>query len=317
MPYPLKRVLISLLMLLGASVVIFAVLRALPGDPVIARLGAAQGVDQETIDRLRTEAGLTRPLVVQYFDWIGGMLRGDFGESYFSRRPVGELLWSGLGPSLELTILAVALSTAVALPVAIAAAAKPSGLVDRVLTGLASVGMALPPFIAGIGLILVFSVTLRWLPARGYVPLTEDPLQNLRGMVLPTIALAVTATPLIIRYLRDELITALSSSYVRTAEGKGASRSVVIWRHALRNAALPTLTMIGLIVGYTLGGSVIVEYLFGISGLGSLSVEAAFQRDYAVVQSVVLLVSAMFILVSLLVDLLVRRLDPRIRGWHA
>ncbi|GII65299.1 peptide ABC transporter permease [Sphaerisporangium krabiense] len=315
--YVVRRVLISAGMLAGLSVVIFAVLRALPGDPVTARLGAAQGFDQAAIDRLRAAAGLDRPLVTQYLAWVSGMLRGDLGDSYFNRMPVSDLIAARLGPTLELTVLAVALSVAVATPAAIAAAVRPDGWADRLIGALASAGMAFPPFVAGILLILAFSVTLRWLPARGFVPLSESVGGNLASLALPAVSLSAVAAPLVLRYLRGELITALASAYARTAEGKGAPRRVVVVRHALRNAALPSLTMLGLIVGYTLGGSVIVEYTFGFSGLGSLSVESAFQRDYAVLQSVVLLVSALFIGVSLAVDLAVWALDPRTRSRRA
>ncbi|MBB4700583.1 ABC transporter permease [Sphaerisporangium siamense] len=317
MRYVVRRVLISVGMLAGLSVVIFVVLRALPGDPVTARLGAAQGFDQAAIDRLRAAAGLDRPLVTQYFAWISGMLSGDLGDSYFNRMPVSDLIAARLGPTLELTVLAVALSVAVATPAAIAAAIRPGGWADRLIGALASAGMAFPPFVAGILLILAFSVTLHWLPARGFVPLSESVGGNLAGLALPAVSLSVVAAPLVLRYLRGELITALASAYARTAEGKGAPRRVVVVRHALRNAALPSLTMLGLIVGYTLGGSVIVEYTFGFSGLGALSVESAFQRDYAVLQSVVLLVSALFIAVSLAVDLTVWALDPRTRSRRA
>lgn len=316
MRYVLRRCAISIGLLIATSILIFAVLRALPGDPVLARLAGSQGVDQATIAHLRAVAGLDRPLVTQYFSWVSGMLHGDFGQSYFSHQPVSALIAQRFPPTLELTILAVLLSVAVAIPAAIAAAQRPGGPVDRIITSIAAAGMAFPPFVAGILLILVFSVGLRWFPALGYVGITQNPLQNLRSVILPSIALSTGALPLIFRYLKTELLTAFDSQYVRTAEGKGASRTRVVLRHALRNAALPSLTMVGLIVGYTLGGSVIVEYVFGFSGLGSLSVESAFQRDYAVLQSVVLLVSAMFILVSLAVDLLSWALDPRTRQHH-
>jgi peptide/nickel transport system permease protein len=173
--------------------------------------------------------------------------------------------------------------------------------------------MAFPPFVAGIVLILVFSVSLHYLPARGFVSFTASPVDNLRHIIMPSLSLAVGAAPLILRYLRTELVSALNASFTRTAIGKGASRTRVLARHALPNAMLPTLTMVGLLTGYTLGGSVIVEYVFGLSGLGALSVNAAFRRDYAVLQSVVLLISAMFIIVSLIVDIVVWSLDPRTR----
>ncbi|MFI5910100.1 ABC transporter permease [Dactylosporangium sp. NPDC051541] len=316
MRHIVNRVIVSILMLVAASILIFVVLRALPGDPVLTRLAGSQGVDQNSIQRLRAEAGLDRPLIAQYFGWVTGILHGDLGQSYFSHQPVAALLTQRIGPTVELTVLAVLLSVVLALPAAVAAAERPGGWADRLVTSFAAAGMSFPPFVAGIALILIFSVGLHWLPARGYTPLTTDPVQNLRDMTLPAIALAIGAAPLVYRYLKGELITAFDSDYARTAEGKGVPRSRVVVRHALRNAALPSLTMIGLIVGYTLGGSVIVEYAFGISGLGSLSVEAAFRRDYAVLQSVVLLVSALFILVTLAVDVLTGLLDPRTRTRH-
>jgi peptide/nickel transport system permease protein len=313
MPDVVKRLSISLVMLVGVSIMIFVVLRALPGDPVLARLAGSQGVDQNTIHRLRVEAGLDRPLISQYWSWVTGALHGNLGYSYFSHQSVSTLLAQRLGPTVELTMVAIALSIAAAVPAAIAAAQRPGGRVDRVVTSAAAAGMSFPPFVAGILLILVFSVSLHWLPARGYASVTDDPVENLRTILLPSIALAIAAAPLIFRYLKAELITALGSRYALAAEGKGASSRQVVLRHALRNAALPSLTMVGLLVGYTLGGSVIVEYVFGISGLGSLSIESAFRRDYAVLQSVVLLVSAMFIVVTLLVDIAAALLDPRTR----
>lgn len=314
MSFVIRRVAISIVLVVATSVLIFAILRALPGDPVAARLGTAQGVDQAMIDRLRSNAGLDRPLMSQYFSWVTGMTHGDLGQSYFTNRPVSSMLFSALGPTMELTIMGVALSVFISVPAAMAAARAPGRWLDRSITAIASAGMAFPPFVAGILLIVVFSITLHWFPARGFVPLTEDPVENIRTMILPSIALAAGAAPLILRYLRGELVSALNSNYVRTAEGKGAAEKRVMLRHALPNAALPSLTMIGLITGYTLGGSVVVEYVFGFSGVGALSVQAAFRRDYAVLQSVVLVISAVFILVSLTVDLLAWQLDPRTRG---
>jgi peptide/nickel transport system permease protein len=310
-PWALRRAGVSVLTLLVVSVAIFFVLRVLPGDPVAVRLGASAGVDQDMIDRLRAEAGLDEPVLTQYLQWMAGVLHLDFGESYFTDRPVGELIAERFPVTAELTLLSIALSVVLAVGAALLAVRRPGGPADRAMSTLSSLGMAFPPFVAGILLVIVFSVTLGWLPARGYEPFLSNPVGNLQHMILPAIALSAAAAPLILRYARSELIEALSSSYVRTAEGKGASGTRVVLRHALPNAAIPTLTMIGLVTGYTLGGSVVVEYVFGLSGLGSLSVEAAFRRDYAVLQSTVLLISALFIAVSLAVDLLAARLDPR------
>lgn len=313
MSFLIRRVAISAIMIIVTSILVFVVLRALPGDPVIARLGTTPGMTLEDLNRLRTEAGLDQPLIVQYLNWVGGVFRGDLGESYFSKTAVTTLIAERLPPTLEVTVLSISLSILIAVPAGALAARRPGGWIDRGITLVSSAGMAFPPFIAGILLILVFSIGLGWLPARGYTPFTDDPAGNLRQMILPSVALATAAAPLILRHLRGGLIEAVESSYARTAEGKGASRNRVVWYHALRNASLPSLTMVGLVFGYTLGGSVIIEYMFGIAGIGSLAVESAFRRDYAVLQTVVLVASSLFIAVSLIIDLLIWRLDPRLR----
>lgn len=311
------RVATSILMLVATSAVIFVVLRALPGDPVLTRLGTTQGVTPETIQRLRAELGIDRSVLAQYGSWIGGVLHGDLGRSYFNDFEVSSLVGKRIGATLELTIVSVLLATVVAVPVAIAASLRPHGAVDRIVSALSSLGMAFPPFVAAIFLLVVFSVQLGWLPARGFVSLADDPAENVRHLVLPSIAIATVAAPLVVRYLRAALVDALAAPFVRTAEGKGVPRARVVLHHALRNALLPALTSVGLIFGYTLGGAVLVEYVFGIPGLGSLAVESALKRDYAVLQSVVLLLCALFILATLTVDLAARGLDPRLRAVHS
>lgn len=313
-----RRVAISIAMLIATSLIIFIVLRLLPGDPVITRLGSTPGVDAAMIERLRQEAGLDAPVIQQYLTWIGGLVRGDFGQSYFNQFSVTELIGQRLPATLELTFLGILLAVIIALPLGVLASLRPLGVVDRIVTALSTVGMALPQFLIGIALIIVFAVQTKVLPARGYTPFEEDPGENLVRMVLPALTLAIAASPLLIRYLRASMIEVLDSSYIRTATGKGQSRWGVVIGHGLRNALIPSLTMLGLIVGYTLGGVVIVEYVFGIPGLGSLAIDAVFKRDYAVLQSVVLLISAMFIITTLIVDLLYGVLDPRLRtkGRH-
>jgi peptide/nickel transport system permease protein len=300
-------------MLVATSAVVFFVLRALPGDPVTTKLGSTTGVSQHTIDHVRAQLGLNHSALTQYREWVSGVLHGDFGRSYYSELPVSQLIGERIGVTLELTLSGVLLAIIVAVPLAIMAASRPRGWIDRVISALSTLGMSFPPFVAGIILLVIFSVKLGWLPARGFVSIGEDPVENIRHMILPAVAVATVAAPLIIRYLRAALIESLASPYVRTAEGKGVPPLQVVVRHALRNAFLPALTSVGLIFGYTLGGAVIVEYVFGLPGLGSLAVESALKRDYSVLEAVVLLLVAMFLLVTLLVDIGSRALDPRLR----
>jgi peptide/nickel transport system permease protein len=301
-------------MLVATSVIIFVVLRALPGNPVITRLGANSGVSPGEVARLRRQLGLDEPIAVQYWHWIAGAVRGNFGRSFFSQFSVTQLIAQRLPATLELTIASVLITLILAVPAAVLGAVRRGGLLDRLGALLSSFGIALPPFVSGIILLVVFGVHLRLLPSAGYVAISTNLGQNLRHMVLPALTLSIAQAPLVFRYLRTQLIEELSSAYARTAEGKGAPRRRVVFRHALRNALIPALTMLGLIVGYALGGVVVVEYVFGIGGLGSLAITSATERDYAVLQSIVLLVSATFITVSLLVDLAVQALDPRLRG---
>ncbi len=251
--------------------------------------------------------------MTQYLRWLGDIFTGDFGQSYFSQFSVTELIDRRIGPTLELTAVSIVFSLLIAVPLAVFCSLRRGSWLDRAVTTGSTVGLALPQFVLGILLILVFAVELQWLPARGYIPFNEDPGENVRRMILPALTLAIAAAPLILRYLRASMIEVLDSSYIRTAEGKGVPHRRVVIAHALRNALLPGLTMLGMVIGYTLGGVVIVEYVFGIPGLGSLAVESVFKRDYAVLQSVVLLICALFILTTLVVDILSEFLDPRLR----
>jgi peptide/nickel transport system permease protein len=310
----LRRVAVSVVMLAINSVLIFVVLRLLPGDPVMTRLGATPGISDETLNRLREQAGLDDPIAVQYFRWVGGILHWDFGTSYFNQFSVTELIAQRLPATLELTLIAILFTVALAVPGALLAARRPGGIADRIITTLASAGMALPQFLVGLLLIVVFAVKLKWLPSRGYTPISESLSANLRGLVLPSLTLAIAAAPLLLRFLRASLLEVLDAPYIRTAIGKGVPSRRVLADHALSNSLIPGLTMLGLIIGYTLGGVVIIEYIFGLPGLGALAVDAVLKRDYAVLQSAVLLISAMFILTTLLVDVLTGVLDPRLRA---
>jgi peptide/nickel transport system permease protein len=308
-----RRVVTSILLLVATSVVVFFVLRLLPGDPVITSLGASPGVSDATIARLRHEAGIDRPIVAQYVTWLMHALRGDLGKSYFSQYPVSSLIETRLWPTFELAFLGVLLSVVLAVPGALWAAHRPRGVIDSVTDAVWTVSLSLPAFIAGIFLTYFLAVRAGLLPTRGYVPLLDDPRDNLRHYVLPSLTLALAGAPLLYRFLRASLLEQINEPYVRTARGKGLTERPVVLRHAARNSLGPTLTMLGLIVGYTLGGAVIIEYVFGIPGLGSLAIESVLKRDYNILQSVVILVSGAFILTSLLVDVAYAALDPRHR----
>jgi peptide/nickel transport system permease protein len=308
-----RRVVTSILLLVATSVVVFFVLRLLPGDPVITSLGASPGVSDATIARLRHEAGIDRPIVAQYLTWLAHALRGDLGKSYFSQYPVTSLIQTRLAPTFELAFLGVLLSIVLAVPGALWAARRPRGVIDSVTDAVWTVSLSLPAFIAGIFLTYFLAVRMGLLPTRGYVPFVDDPGDNLRHYVLPSLTLALAGAPLLYRFLRASLLEQIDEPYVRTARGKGLTEWPVVLRHASRNSLGPTLTMLGLIVGYTLGGAVIIEYVFGIPGLGSLAIESVLKRDYNILQSVVILVSGAFILTSLLVDVAYAALDPRHR----
>jgi peptide/nickel transport system permease protein len=292
---------------------IFGALRILPGNPVLTRFGASSGVTASDIARIAHQLGLDQPLPVQYWHWIVGVLHGNFGKSYFSQFSVTRLIAQRIPPTLELTVSSILICLIVSVPMAILSAVGRGRSFDRVSSMFASFALALPTFVTGIMLLLLLSVHYKLLPAGGYTPLSQGIWPNIRLMILPALTLAIAQIPLVFRFLRGQLIEELSASYVRTAQGKGAPRVRVVIRHALRNALIPGLTMLGLVTGYALGGVVVVEYVFGMGGLGSLAVQAASQRDYAVLQSTVLLISATFIFVSLVVDLACQFLDPRLR----
>jgi peptide/nickel transport system permease protein len=303
----------SLSVLALSVVMVFLSIRILPGDPVLARLGAATEVTPEALAALREEAGLNRPLLAQLLDWIGDAFRGDLGVSYISQFPVTQLVAERIPVTLELTFFIILIAVILALILAPLSTLKPGSILDRVIGYYTSIGLSVPGFVIGIILILVFSLTLQWLPSRGYVPISEDVLENLKLMLLPAVTGGLTATPYLVRYLRASMLEVKQSPFVRTAEGKGISSGRILFRHVLPNSLIPTLTMLGLIVGYTLSGVVVIEYMFGLPGIGSLAIESSFKRDYAVIQGVALTIISFFILTTFLFDVLCGIVDPRLR----
>lgn len=313
----LGRVGWSIIIVLASTVLVFVILRVLPGDPVLARLGASTQIDDATLQLLREQAGLTGPLYQQYITWFIHALGGNLGSSYFSQEPVTTLIAVRLPVTLEVTAIAVLFTLIISIPLAVWAAARPDSVVNRMIGLVTSVGMAVPLFVVGIVLILVFALGLHVLPARGYVSFSEDPTQNLTLMFLPALTLSLVASPQLARFLRASMLDLWQADFVRTAQGKGAPDWVVVVKHILRNALVPFLTRLGVIIGYTLGGVVVVEYMFGLPGLGSLAIDSANKRDYAVLQGVVLVIVVLFILTTLVVDLVHRIIDPRLRKQAA
>lgn len=314
--FVLRRLAVSLLLLVLASIVIFVALRVIPGDPTDARASRA-GVTAEQVAQIRRELGLDRSIASQYVTWIGGVAHGDFGESFFSAFSTTELISSRIGPSAELALAATVVGLLLAVPAALLCALRPDSWLDRTVSAGAAAGIAVPPFLLAILFVSVFAIQLGWLPTRGYVSPSEGLGEHLRYLVLPALTMGIVIAAPILRFMRASLRDELAADYVRTAEGKGLLRRQAIVRHALPNGVLPTLTFLGMVVGSMLGGIVVIEYVFGWKGLGALAVDAVGKRDYAVLQGVVLLAAAAFVVTSLVVDLLSMLIDPRLRRQAA
>ena len=312
----IQRLLEALPTLLIVSMVVFALIRMAPGDPAMLRMGreAAREENKPKLEALRREMGLDRPIPVQYLLWLRDTLSGNFGVSIKTSQPAIDLVLSKVPVTLELVFAATLLALLIAFPGGMLAAIWRGSWLDRAIMAFAASGLAVPSFWLGLALILLLSVQLRLLPASGYVPFFESPVENLRRLVMPTITLGVYLAAVLIRFLRADMIEVLATDYIRTARAKGLSRPRVIFTHALKNALIPVLTVGGLEVGALLGGAVIIEQVFGWSGVGWLTVQAIFDRDYAVVQTSVLLFVIGLTLVNLAVDVGYALLNPRVRA---
>jgi peptide/nickel transport system permease protein len=301
------------LSLLGVSALVFLMVRLIPGTVVEQLLGQAAIASPEVLASFRRFFGLDRPVHVQYLDWLGGLLRGDLGASWLSGRPVLALFLERLPVSAELAILAVGWSLLLGLPAGAAAAVWRGGPRDGAIRVLATLGLSLPAFWQGTVLILLFSVYLGWMPCLEWVPFTRAPGRNLLTLALPALTLGTATAAMITRMARSSMLDALGREYVRTARAKGLRERRVTLRHALRNALIPVVTVAGVQLGYIVGGIVVVEDVFTLPGVGRLLLDAIFQRDYPVVQGVILLLAAAFMGLNLVVDLLYGALDPRLR----
>lgn len=305
------RLLSLTLSLIAASVVVFAVVEVIPGDPASYMLGL--NAEPEAVAALRDELGLNGTLWSRYFGWVTGMLTGDFGQSYTYRVPVSELVAARLWVSLPLTMIALLLSTLIAFPVGLIAAARRGKPSDYTIMGATQLGIAVPNFWFAMLLVLVFAVNLRWFNAGGFPGWEHGVLAGLKALTLPAIALALPQASILARVMRSSLLETLTQDYIRTARAKGLTRSQALRRHALRNAMIPVLTIIGLQFSFLLAGAIIIENVFFLPGLGRLIFQGITQRDLVVVESVVMLLVFAVILVTFLVDIAYAWVDPRLR----
>lgn len=306
----LRRIASSLLVLFLASALVFFILRIIPGDPTTIR-AARPGVDAEAIAILRRQLRLDEPIWSQYLAWLAGVVRGDFGTSFFSEYSTTDLIAQAIGPSFQLALASILIATVLAVALATAAARWPNGVFTYINRAVMTFGLSLPSFVIGILLIIVFAQDLRWLPTRGYESPIVDFGDFLYHLTLPALTMGIALAAPILRMLQSSLMEVMGSEYIRTAVSMGLSRGEITFRHGLRNAFVPTLVFIGVTMGHLLGGVVIVEYVFGWPGLGTLAVQAVFNRDYPVLQGVVLFAAVVFTVVSLVTDALTRWLDPR------
>lgn len=313
--YCLQRFLQIIPVLFGISLVVFVAMQLAPGDPAVMRMGraAARPENQAALERLRQEMGLDKPIIVQYVIWLGGAIRGDFGLSNRSERPVMEMIGGRLPASLQLIVVSFLLAALISIPLGILAAVKQGTVLDALVMTFSVAGVAIPSFWLGLTLILIFSVQLGWLPPAGYVPFFEDPLESLRRVLMPALTLSVYLIATFTRFLRADMIEVMQEDYIRTAVAKGLSGWLVVYRHALRNAFIPLLTIMGIEVGGLLGGVVILEQVFGWSGIGWLTLQGVYNRDYPLVQGAVVLIAVFYTLLNFLVDITYAFLDPRIR----
>ncbi|MEM6743651.1 MAG: ABC transporter permease [Pseudomonadota bacterium] len=307
----LQRVVALALTLVAASVVVFLLLEVVPGDPALTMMGL--NADPAAVDALREELGLGAPPVQRYFQWIGGLLRGDFGISYTYRTPVSELIAERAVISLPLTLYALALSTGIAIPAGVLAASRRGGPGDLAVTAATQIGVAVPNFWFAMLLVLLFASVLQVFSAGGFPGWDAGVWPALRSLTLPAVALALPQAAILTRVMRSALLDALSEDYIRTARAKGRSTRGVLWRHALRNALIPVLTIIGMQFSFLMAGSIIIENVFFLPGLGRLVFQGVVQRDLIVVRSVVILLVFAVVLVTLLVDLAYALVDPRLR----
>jgi peptide/nickel transport system permease protein len=309
--FAVRRVLTTIPVMAFVALFVFSLLYIAPGDP--AAVIAGDQASAEDIERIRHGLGLDRPFLVRFAEWMWQVLQGDLGTSMFTGLPVTELIKQRIEPTLSLMVVTLAFAITVAVPLGVLAAWKAGGLLDRLFMGFAVLGFSVPVFVAGYLLAYVFALQLDWLPAQGYTPLSQGIRPWLENLILPAIALGFVYIALIARTTRAAMLEVLSQDYVRTARAKGVSERGILFLHALKNAAVPIVTVIGIGIALLIGGAVVTESVFAIPGLGRLTIDAIIRRDYPLIQGIVLMFSMVYVLVNLAIDILYTLIDPRIR----
>ena len=313
--YAVKRIALIIPTVLLVSIIVFTVMRLLPGDPALVILSEGDAAfTQEELEDLRRQLGTDRPIVVQYVDWIGGLVQGDLGTSIWrSGQPVTKLVGDRIFRTLELAVLAILIAVVFAVPLGVVSAIKPDSLIDYLSRVIALIGISIPTFFAGLLVVLVLSRGFGWLPPLGYADLWDDPWKNIQQMFLPALALGFYDMAFIARVTRSSMMEIIREDYMRTARAKGLAEKVVLVRHGLKNAVLPILTISGWQFGRLFGGTVIIESIFKVPGIGTLLIETVFQRDFPTIQAIIIVIAVSIVIINLLVDLLYGLLDPRIR----
>jgi peptide/nickel transport system permease protein len=309
--YVTKRILATLPVMGVVAVIVFLLLRLSPGDP--AAIIAGDDATSEDIAKIREHLGLDRPLLTQFVRWIGHLATGDFGNSIYLERPVLGLIMERVEPTLALSVSTIIFAVVLAVPIGVLAAWRAGTWIDQTIMALSVLAFSVPVFLIGYGLVIGFSLTLELLPVQGFVSLSEDPVAFLRHLVLPTVALGLVYTALIARITRATMLETLNEDFIRTARAKGLGEPRVLILHSLKNASVPIVTTIGTGLALLIGGVVVTESVFAVPGIGRLTIDAVLQRDYPVIQGVILVVAGVYVLVNLLIDLTYSLLDPRIR----
>ncbi|MEM7748757.1 MAG: ABC transporter permease [Pseudomonadota bacterium] len=309
--YLLQRLLATIPVMLFVAIFIFLMLRLTPGDPAV--IIAGDFANDEQVAQIREKLGLDQPMLQQFVIWMGNVLSGDFGESFYYKKTVSDLILARLEPTLSLSLLTIVLTVVIALPLGVFAAYKQGSWTDRVIMGFSVLGFSIPVFVIGYALIYLFSIELGLLPVQGYQKIGDGFGAWLRHLILPSLTLAVIFVAFIARMTRTSVLEVLGEDYIRTARAKGQTEWLVVMRHALGNAAVPIITVVGLSIAILIGGVVVTESVYTIPGLGLLTVDAVLNRDYPTIQAVILLFSLTYVVINLLVDVSYTFLDPRIR----